>query len=61
MHIGVLTVVLNLVFREKSAEEVSTDRQVSAVANTKMKPREKIISKCLQFLKFLTRYLSASL
>ena len=55
MYIGVLTVVLNLIFREKSAGEVLTDRQISAVPDTKVKPREKIISKCLQFLKFLTR------
>ena len=40
---------------EKPAGEVSADRQGSATGDTKMKPREKIISKCLQFLKFLTR------
>ena len=68
--IGVFIDVLNLIFQEKPggevftekpARKVSADRQGSATGDTKMKPREKIVSKCLQFLKFLTRYVSASL
>lgn len=52
------TDVLNLVFQAKSATEVSTGQQASAVAdtvNTAMKQREIIVSKCLQFLRFLAR------
>ena len=77
--IGVFIDVLNLIFREKSAREVSTEesagevsaekharevsagRQGSATGDTITKPREKIISNCLQFFKFLTRYISGSL
>ena len=55
MHLGVFTDVLNLVFQEKLTGEVSTDRQASVTADTEIKPREKIVSKCLQFLKFLAR------
>ena len=51
--------VLNLVFREKSAGEISTDRQATAAVDTGIKQRE-IISKCLQFLRFLARYLYTS-
>ena len=58
MFTGVFTDVLNLIFREKPAGEVLTDKQTSAAADTEIKPREMIISKCLQFLKFLSRYVS---
>ena len=68
--IGVFIDVLNLIFQEKPdgeaftekpAGEVSADRQGSTTGDTKTKPREKIISKCLQLLKFVTRYISVSL
>ena len=55
MHLGVFTDVLHLVFREKFAGEVSADKQASTTADNKITPREKITSKCLQFLKFLAR------
>ena len=55
IYIGVFTDVLNLVFQDKPTGEVSTNRQAYVAADTEIKPRERIISKCLQFLKFLSR------
>ena len=55
MYTGVFADVLNLVFQENSAGEASTGTQASVAGDTGMKRREMIISKCLQFLKFLAR------
>ena len=56
-HTGVFTDVLNLVLREKPTKRFSAGRHVSAAVTTdnRMKRREMIISKCLQFLRFLAR------
>ena len=55
MYTGVFADVLNLVFQENSAGEDSTGTQASVAEDAGMKRREMIISKCLQFLKFLAR------
>ena len=52
MYAGVFTDVLNLVFQENPAGEVT---QASGAVDAGVKRREMIISKCLQFLKFLAR------
>ena len=55
MHIGVFKDVLNLVFQDKSTGKVSSDNIATTTVDTRTKRREEIISKCLQFLKFLSR------
>ena len=55
--------VFDLVFRDKSSRQITSDG-VEFVGNIslnspEMKQREDILSKCLQFLKLLARYMSS--
>ena len=54
MQTGVLTDVLNLVFRDKPTGEVPTG-ETSSTTDSGTKRREMIIPKCLQFLRSLAR------
>ena len=58
--IGVFSDVLNLIFRDKSSFQITSDG-VKVVGNVdlksdKMQQREDVLSKCLQFLRLLARY-----
>ena len=52
--------VVNLIFRDDSSHEVTSDSEEDldtiSQSNGKMKQREHILAKCLQFLKLLARY-----
>jgi len=51
--LGVFTDVVNLVFRDDSAENLSEEKEFA-----KKQQHEFIISKCLRFLKILSRYIT---
>ena len=62
--IGVFSDVLNLIFRDKSSRQITSDG-VEVVGNisldtTEMEQREHILAKCLQFLRLLARYIYIS-
>ncbi|XP_065909470.1 inositol 1,4,5-trisphosphate-gated calcium channel ITPR1-like [Dysidea avara] len=57
---GVFADVLNIIFQEKSTRLISSDGLVEStphidLESTEMQQREKVLSKCLQFLKLLSR------
>ena len=58
--IGVFSDVLNLIFRDKSSCQITSDG-VQYMDNIdlqsyEMKEREEILAKCMQFLRLLARY-----
>ena len=58
--IGVFSDILNLIFRDKSSCQITSDG-VKVVGNVdlesaEMKEREHILAKCLHFLRMLARY-----
>ena len=66
MITGVFADVLNIIFQEKSTRLISSDGLVEStphidLESTEMQQREKVLSKCLQFLKLLSRYCTGSL
>ena len=61
MCIGVFSDIVNLIFRDESSHEVTSDSLEASDnfrQNGKMKQREDILAKCFQFLKLLARYAS---
>ena len=61
LYKGVFSDVVNLIFRDKSSRQITSDG-VEVVGNIsldspKMQQRLLILSKCLQFLRFLAKYI----
>ena len=57
-YAGVFADVLNLIFRDKSVRQISSDGKVEIATEvdiSDMKQREEILSKCLQFLRLLAK------
>jgi len=55
---GVFADVLNLIFRDKSTRQITSDGKVeiaTQVDSSDMQQREEILSKCLQFLRLLAK------
>ena len=50
--------IVNLIFRDESSPEITCDSLEASDNFSKMKQREDILAKCLQFLKLLARYAS---
>ena len=56
--IGVFSDILNLIFRDKSCSQFTTDgvKIVGNLDQAEMEVREHILAKCLEFLEMLARY-----
>ena len=59
--LGVFSDILNLIFRDKSCSQITSEGVVIVgnidPASAEMKQREHILAKCLQFLRLLARYI----